>query len=110
VGVPVDEDGLSADALEAALSSLAASGVRPRFIYTIPTVQNPIATVMSEARRREILALAARFDVPVFEDECYADLTWSGTRPPAMRALDADGRVVHIGSFSKTIAPALRLG
>lgn len=110
VGVPVDEDGLRADALEAALSSLAASGVRPKYVYTIPTVQNPTATVMSEARRREILALAARFDVPVFEDECYADLTWSGARPPAMRALDADGRVVHIGSFSKTIAPALRLG
>ncbi|MFN8751268.1 MAG: aminotransferase class I/II-fold pyridoxal phosphate-dependent enzyme, partial [Betaproteobacteria bacterium] len=68
------------------------------------------ATPRSEARRRESLARAARFDVPVFEAECYADLTGSGARPPAMRALDADGRVVHIGSFSKTIAPALRLG
>jgi 2-aminoadipate transaminase len=48
--------------------------------------------------------------VPIFEDECYADLTWEGRRPPALRAMDATDRVVHIGSFSKTIAPALRLG
>jgi 2-aminoadipate transaminase len=110
MGVPVDHDRLRADALEAALSSLAAEGVRAKYVYAIPTVQNPNATVMSEARRREILAVAARFDVPVFEDECHADLTSSGVRPPALRALDGDGRVVHIGSFSKTIAPALRLG
>jgi len=110
VGVPVDHDGLSATALEAALAGLAAQGVRPKYVYTIPTVQNPTATVMSEARRRDILALVQRFGVPVFEDECYADLTWSGQRPKALRALCDDGRVVHIGSFSKTIAPALRLG
>jgi 2-aminoadipate transaminase len=110
VGVPVDADGLDPAALERELESLQARGVVPKYIYTIPTVQNPTATVMSEGRRRQILALSRRYGVPIFEDECYADLTWEGRRPPALRALDATDRVVHIGSFSKTVAPALRVG
>ena len=85
-------------------------GIRPKFIYTIPTVQNPTATVMSEVRRAEILALSKEYGVPIFEDEWYADLVWSGERPPALYAMANDDRVVHIGSFSKTIAPALRIG
>jgi 2-aminoadipate transaminase len=110
VGLRADGDGLSAQALEAALSELAGRGVRPKYLYTIPTVQNPTATVMSEARRAQVLALSQRFGVPIFEDECYADLVWEGRRPRALRAMDATDRVVHIGSFSKTIAPALRVG
>ena len=109
-GVEVDHDGLRPDALTAALEDLKGRGIRPKYIYTIPTVQNPTATVMSESRRGEILELSARYGVPVFEDECYADLVWEGTRPRAMRAMVSDGRVIHIGSFSKTIAPALRVG
>jgi 2-aminoadipate transaminase len=110
VGVPVDDDGLSADALARALAELRGRGIRPKYIYTIPTVQNPTATVMSEARRARIIELAREYGVPIFEDECYADLTWDGRRPPAMRAMAGGDRVVHIGSFSKSIAPALRLG
>ena len=110
VGVPVDAQGLSAHALRSALEGLRAEGVRPKFIYTIPTVQNPTATVMPEARRREILALSTEFGVPIFEDECYADLVWDGERPQALRGMVDDDQVVHIGSFSKSIAPALRLG
>src|SRR4051794_13923957 len=61
-------------------------------------------------RRRELLALARDYGVPIFEDECYADLTWGGMNaPPALYSLDPS-RVIHIGSFSKTLAPALRLG
>lgn len=110
VGVPVDGDGLSSSALAQTLSDLEAQGIRPKFIYTIPTVQNPTATVMSEGRRREILALAEAHGVPVFEDECYADLVWGGRRPTAMRGMPGGDRVIHIGSFSKSIAPALRIG
>jgi 2-aminoadipate transaminase len=110
VGVPVDHDGLSAAALERALADLKAKGITPKFIYTIPTVQNPTATIMSLERREAILKLATQYGVPIFEDECYADLTWTGTRPPAIRAIANDDRVIHIGSFSKSIAPALRLG
>ena len=110
VGVPVDQDGLSTTRLEAALTDLAQRGIKPKYIYTIPTVQNPTATVMSEARRAQLLALSRTHGVPIFEDECYADLTWDGKRPRALRAMAGSDRVIHIGSFSKTIAPALRLG
>lgn len=110
VGVPVDGDGLSADALSVTLADLKQRGIKPKYIYTIPTVQNPTATVMSLARRKAILAVATEYGIPIFEDECYADLVWGGERPQAMRGMVSDDRVVHIGSFSKTIAPALRLG
>lgn len=110
VGVPVDARGLSATALREALERLSGEGVRPKFIYTIPTVQNPTATVMSQARRREIIALSSEFGVPIFEDDCYADLVWDGRRPQALRGMVDDDQVVHIGSFSKSIAPALRIG
>lgn len=110
VGVPVDGDGLSSDALQAALEDLVRRGIRPKYIYTIPTVQNPTATVMSTARRAQILRLSVDYGVPVFEDECYSDLVWQGSRPQAMRGMATDGRVIHIGSFSKSIAPALRIG
>ena len=110
VGVPLDEEGLRIDALDAALAELKAKGVRPKYIYTIPTVQNPTGAIMSEARRRELLAVAERYGVPIFEDECYSDLIWSGTRPRALHALSTTGNVIHIGSFSKSIAPALRVG
>jgi 2-aminoadipate transaminase len=110
VGVPVDADGLDTRALARTFNELAAQGITPKYIYTIPTVQNPTATVMSEARRAEVLELSRRFGVPIFEDECYADLVWEGRRPLALRAMDSTERVVHIGSFSKTIAPALRVG
>ena len=98
------------DALAAALADLKRRGVRPKYIYTIPTVQNPTGTIMSEARRHELLRLAAEHGVPIFEDDCYADLIWDGRRPPALYAMSKHGGVIHIGSFSKSIAPALRVG
>jgi 2-aminoadipate transaminase len=110
VGIPLDQDGMQMDALAAALGDLKGKGIRPKYIYTIPTVQNPTATIMPESRRRELLALSARYGVPIFEDDCYADLIWSGERPPALHAMDKTGSVIHIGSFSKSIAPALRVG
>ena len=109
-GVPTDSHGMRVDALEQMLSELEQKGIRPSYIYTIPTVQNPTGSVMPEDRRRTLLALAKAFDVPVFEDDCYADLTFNGKRPPALHALDEDGRVIYCGSFSKTVAPALRVG
>lgn len=110
VGVPVDHDGLDCTVLRKTLRELAGRGIRPKYIYTIPTVQNPTATVMSEGRRKELLALSVEFGVPIFEDECYSDLVWEGKRPPALRAMDNSDRVIHIGSFSKSISPALRVG
>ncbi|MDI3470834.1 MAG: Transcriptional regulator, GntR family domain / Aspartate aminotransferase [Pseudolabrys sp.] len=110
VGVPLDKGGLRIDALEAALKDLKAKDVRPKFIYTIPTVQNPTGTIMDEDRRAGLLALADQYGVPVFEDDCYADLIWNGKRPPALHAMSTTQNVIHIGSFSKSVAPALRVG
>jgi 2-aminoadipate transaminase len=110
VGIPLDGEGMRMDALAAALADLKREGVRPKYIYTIPTVQNPTGTIMPEARRRELLRLSAEYGVPIFEDDCYADLIWDGKRPPALHAMSTDGSVIHIGSFSKSIAPALRVG
>jgi 2-aminoadipate transaminase len=110
VGIPLDGDGMGMGALAAALDDLKRRGVRPKYIYTIPTVQNPTGTILSEARRQELLRLAAQHGVPIFEDDCYADLIWDGKRPPALHAMSENGGVIHIGSFSKSIAPALRVG
>jgi 2-aminoadipate transaminase len=110
VPVPLDKDGMRMDALEKALADLKKKGVRPKFIYTIATVQNPTATILSLDRRETLLSLAGQYDVPVFEDDCYADLTWDGKRPPSIYSMSTTGNVIHLGSFSKTIAPALRVG
>jgi 2-aminoadipate transaminase len=110
VGIPLDHDGMRMDALAATLAGLKSRGIRPKYIYTIPTVQNPTGTIMPEARRAELLRLSNEYGVPIFEDDCYADLIWDGNRPPAIHAMAKNGSVIHIGSFSKSIAPALRVG
>ncbi len=110
VGIPLDQGGIRMDALAAALDDLKRRGVRAKYIYTIPTVQNPTGTIMGEERRRELLRLADQHAVPVFEDDCYADLIWDGRRPPALYAMREGRGVIHIGSFSKSVAPALRVG
>jgi 2-aminoadipate transaminase len=110
VGIPLDHDGMRTDAVAAALADLKAKGIRPKYIYTIPTVQNPTGTIMSEQRRAELLKLADDYGVPIFEDDCYADLIWNGQRPPALYAMSKTNNVIHIGSFSKSVAPALRVG
>jgi len=110
VGVALDEDGMRSDDLNATLERLGKQGVRPKYIYTIPTVQNPTGSVMSETRRLEILGVAEAHGVPIFEDDCYAALLMEGDRPPAIRALDTGNRVIYCGSFSKTLTPALRVG
>jgi 2-aminoadipate transaminase len=110
VGIPLDREGMRVDAVAAALDDLKGRNIRPKYIYTIPTVQNPTGTIMGQERRRELLRLAQAHGVPIFEDDCYADLIWDGRRPPALYAMSTHGGVVHIGSFSKSIAPALRVG
>ncbi|HEX7789004.1 MAG TPA: PLP-dependent aminotransferase family protein [Afipia sp.] len=110
VGIPLDGDGMRVDAVASALADLKAKGIRPKYIYTIPTVQNPTGTIMSEQRRHELLKLSEEYGVPIFEDDCYADLIWDGQRPPALYAMSKTHNVIHIGSFSKSVAPALRVG
>ncbi len=110
VGIELDQNGMRMDQLEETLKDLATKGVRPKYIYTIPTLQNPTGTVMTMDRRREILRLGEEYAVPIFEDECYADLIFEGEYENAIRSLDDSNRVLHIGSFSKSLGPGVRLG
>lgn len=105
LGVPADEDGMRTDLLEALLSRQ-----RPRLIYTLPTFQNPSGCVLSLPRRRRLLELAWRHQVPVLEDDTYSDLRYEGEALPSLKALDPHGHVVHLSSFSKILFPGLRLG
>ncbi|HEY4172930.1 MAG TPA: PLP-dependent aminotransferase family protein, partial [Rhodopila sp.] len=109
-GMKLDGDGIVIDALAQQLADLKAKGITPKFIYTIPTIQNPTASILPLDRRLALIKLAREYNVAIFEDECYADLLWEGVEaPPALYALDP-GCVIHLGSFSKSLAPALRLG
>lgn len=109
IAAPMDREGLQIEPLAAILSTLHQQGRSPKYIYTIPTIQNPTGSVLDMERRLALVRLARQFKVPLFEDECYADLVWKTAAPPALYALAPD-LVIHIGSFSKTLAPALRVG
>lgn len=109
VGIELDREGIRLDILEEKLEGLRQKGVVPKYIYVIPTIQNPTGSILSLERRQKLIALSTEYGVPIFEDECYADLAWSADAPPALAAL-APGQVIHIGSLSKTLAPALRIG
>ncbi|MEO1017201.1 MAG: PLP-dependent aminotransferase family protein [Pseudomonadota bacterium] len=110
VAMPLDHQGIRTDSLASILDRLKGKGTKPKHIYTIPTIQNPTASIMPIERRHQLLKLSNAFGVPIYEDECYADLLWAGDWPPAIRAFDDGNQVIHIGSFSKNLAPALRLG
>ncbi len=106
VGVPVDDDGMNMEQLEAVLKS----EPRCKMIYTIPNFQNPTGITMSLAKRKAMLALAKRYGVLIVEDNPYGDLRYVGEDIPAIQSLDTDGYVVYVGSFSKVVAPAMRVG
>jgi 2-aminoadipate transaminase len=108
--IPTDEGGLIVSALEERLVWLKAQGTLPTFLYTIPTFHNPRGCTVSEARRRAILALADQYALMIVEDDVYRDLSFNGPVPASFFALAQGQRVCSIGSFSKTLAPGLRLG
>ena len=106
VALPMDEEGLDPDALEHALRA----GPPPAFLYTIPTFQNPSGRTLSLDRRSRVLALAREHGLLVVEDDPYGLVSFDGEPPPTLHEL-ADGEgVVHSSSFSKTIAPGVRVG
>ncbi|MCF2149204.1 PLP-dependent aminotransferase family protein [Desmonostoc muscorum LEGE 12446] len=110
ITIPVDELGMDVDALEETLSDLKKQGIRPRFIYTIPTFHNPTGTTMPLFRRQKLVALAAEYGVLVVEDDAYKDLRFQGEAVPSLASLDQEGWVFYVSTFSKIIAPGVRLG
>ena len=107
--VPMDEEGMDTGALEEVLGG-AGNTDRVKLIYTVPDYQNPTGRTMSLARRRRLVELAEEHDVVILEDTPYRELRYEGERVPTIKSLDTTGRVVHLGSFSKILAPGLRLG
>ena len=105
VGVPVDDEGLQVEVLVALLDRLPK---RPKFLYTMPTYQNPMGVSMSTARRRALVDLARERGLVIVEDDPYGDLSYDGDPPPTLKSLDPE--VIFLGTFSKVLAPGLRVG
>lgn len=108
--VNVDDHGLDVDALEQMLRDLAKQGKRPKFIYTIPTFHNPSGTLLPLERRQRLVELAKAYGVLVVEDDAYGELYFENPPPPRLSALNHDGWVLQVGTFSKILAPGLRMG
>lgn len=104
IGVPTDSDGIRVDLLESILARH-----RPRLIYLQPNFQNPTGQSMSPERRRRLLLLARRYQTPILEDDPYGDIYFQGKRPQPLKALDSDNQVIYLSSFSKILAPGLRV-
>jgi len=107
VPLPMDDEGLDPEALEA---ELRARRERPSFLYTIPTFQNPSGRTLSTERRRRIAEIAADHELAVLEDDPYGLVRFEGESPPALHSLEGGKLVTYASSFSKTVAPGLRTG
>lgn len=108
--VSMDEDGLMPGVLETQILRLREQGKAPSILYTVPNFHNPTGRTLSEARRHEIIQLARRYNFLIVEDDVYRDLSFEGAVPASFYALANGEGVMSIGSFSKTLAPGLRLG
>jgi 2-aminoadipate transaminase len=110
VQVGMDEDGMDIDLLEQELARLDAQGRSPKFIYTIPSFQNPAGVTMSLERRRRLVEIAHRRELLVLEDNPYGMLRYEGEPLPTLYSLDGGEFVIYLGTFSKILSPGLRLG
>src|SRR5712691_311309 len=108
--IPTDEAGLIPSELEKQLVRLHASGTFPSMLYTVPNFHNPTGCTLPEVRRLEMIRLARHYGFLIVEDDVYRDLSFEGAVPASFYALTNGDQVVSIGSFSKTLAPGLRLG
>ena len=106
VSVPMDEDGMKMDALEEALKAHPETAL----VYTVPNFQNPTGRTMPAERRKKFAELAAKYDVPVLEDNPYGDIRFAGEHVPSVKSFDHAGKVFYMSTFSKILAPGFRLG
>jgi 2-aminoadipate transaminase len=110
VQIGLDDDGLRIDALEETLDRLDREGRRPKFLYTVPTFQNPAGVTMSLPRRRRLVEVARERELLVVEDNPYGMLRYSGEALPTLRSLEGGDFVIYLGTFSKILSPGIRLG
>ena len=104
-GVEVEDDGINTEKVEEILKTQ-----NIKLIYTIPTFQNPTGITQSLAKRKKLLELAEKYDCYILEDNPYGDLRFGGEAVQAIKSLDENGRVIYVGSFSKTLSPGIRVG
>lgn len=109
-GIETDENGMLPESVEQNIKNAQAEGKAVKFIYLIPTFQNPQGWTLSFERREAILALSQKYGIPILEDDCYVDLRYDGDSVPSLHAMDDSGSVIYVGSFSKIIAPGMRIG
>lgn len=110
IDVPMDGDGIRTDDLEELFAQRVHAGLPlPRLVYTIPSFHNPTGITMAFERRKRLLELAETFDFLIVEDDAYGELSFAEA-PIPLKALDEAGRVIHVGSLSKVVAPGLRIG
>ncbi len=109
IGIPMDEDGMIIDALEERLQHLANENMLPKFIYTIPSFQNPTGLTLSADRRKRLVELAAMREIPIVEDAAYSELRYDGEKLPSLFQLNSEG-VLFVHTFSKIFGPGVRLG
>jgi GntR family transcriptional regulator/MocR family aminotransferase len=105
VGIPMDNQGMQVEKLEKLLQLH-----HPKLIYTIPNFHNPTGTCLNSARRRQLMVLADRYNVPILEDDFVGDLRYEGRAQPSLKALDPGGQVIYVSTFSKMLMPGLRVG
>jgi 2-aminoadipate transaminase len=110
IGISMDDDGMKTDELEATLKRLKGEGKFPKLVYTIPTGQNPTGITLSPERRKHLLEIASTYDLLVVEDGAYEHLVYEPIELKPLKSMDREGRVIHVGSFSKVLGTGLRVG
>jgi len=109
VGVPLDKDGMMIDVLEEKIIELQKEDVTPKFIYVVPTFQNPAGVIMPEARRKKLVDLANEYDLVIVEDDPYGKLRFDVDHIKPIKSFDDEGRVIYMSTFSKILSPGFRL-
>ena len=108
-GIPLDKDGMIIDLLEENIKQMLKEDITPKFIYVVPTFQNPAGVVMSENRRKKLIEIANEYDLVIIEDDPYSKLNYDELNIKPIKAFDDEGRVIFISTFSKILSPGFRL-
>ena len=108
-GIPLDKDGMRIDLLEDKIEDLKKKGITPKFIYVVPTFQNPAGVVMPESRRKKLVDIANEHDLLIIEDDPYGKLIYEGDSVRPIKSFDDEGRVIYLSTFSKILSPGFRL-
>jgi len=109
-GVKLQLDGMDINELEDKVKKIRSEGRKVKFLYTVPTAQNPGGVTMSLEKRKALMEIASRYDFLVIEDDAYGHLVFEGDNPPSLKSMDKEGRVIYTSTMSKILSPGLRLG